>query len=118
MSREFPNQDPYLPPGVSPNHPNFTGPDYESEVDIDYAREVMGWMEEAAGSVQEAINVLVALGEYSPDTAREDMKLVKEIDAIKDDLQYAVRMEQEKIDGLHDDYDADAAYEAWRDGSI
>ena len=118
MSREFPGQDPYLPPGVSPNHPNFTGPDYESEVDIDYAYEVIGWIEEAAGSVEEAIKLLVALGEYTAKDAEEDMKIVKTIVDIKEDLQYAVKTEQEKIDGVYDDYDADSAYEAWRDGSI
>ncbi len=118
MSREFPGQDPYLPPGVSANDPHFTGPDYESEVDIDYAYEVLGWMEEAAGSVEEAIKQLVALGEYTKEFADKDMEIVKQINAIKDDLEYALKTEQQKIDGEYDDGDADFAYECWRDDNM
>jgi hypothetical protein len=118
MSKEFPNQDPYLPPGVSPNHPNFTGPDYESEIDIDYAYKVLSWLEEAAGSVQEAIEYLVKLGELTSESANKDMEIVKQIDAIKDDLECALKAEQQKIDGEYDDFDADFAYESWRDDNM
>ncbi len=118
MSREFPGQDPYLPPGVSPNHPNFTGPEYESEVDMDYAYQVLGWMEEAVASIEEAIKQLVILGEYTPEIASKDMKLVKEVDDIRDSLEYALKTEERKINGEYDDDDADFAYECWRDDNL
>lgn len=118
MSREFPNQDPYLPPGVSPNDPHFTGPDYESEIDPEYAHKVIGWLEEAEGTIEEAVRMLVSLGESTPEIAKEDMKLVKEIEGIRDTLEHAVKVEEQKIAGEYDDYDADFAYESWRDDNM
>lgn len=116
MSREFPNQDPYLPPGVSSSDPHF-GPDYESEIDIDYAYKVVGWLEEAAGTIEEAIKMLVGLGELPAEIANKELQIVKEVNAMKEDLECSLKNEQDKIDGTYDDY-SDDAYDAWRDSQL
>lgn len=117
MSKEFPNQDPSLPPGVSGSDPHFTGPDYESEIDIDYANKIVGWLEEAEDTIQSAIEALVSLGEYTHKIAEEDMKIVKEVASMRDTLEYAIKIEESKIDGTYDDY-SDDAYDAWRDSQL
>lgn len=117
MSREFPGQDPYLPPGVSPNDPHFGG-GYESEVDIDYANQVIGWLEEAKVSVEEAAKMLVALGESDSESLEKDMEIVNAIEGIRDTLEYAIKVEEQKENGEYDDYDADYEYEAWRDDNM
>ena len=117
MSREFPNQDPYLPPGVSPNDPHFQG-GYEPEIDIDYAKQLIGWLEEAEGTVEDSVKMLVSAGEYTSEMAEKDMKLSKEIAGIRDLLEHCVKFEEQKINGEYEDYDADFAYESWRDDNM
>jgi polyhydroxyalkanoate synthesis regulator phasin len=118
MAREFANQDPNLPPGVSASHPHFWDSDYESEIDIDYANEVLSWLEEAENSVEEAIKLFVALGEINKESAKKDMEIVKHISNIKAELKDAIDEEERKINGEEDDYDADFAYECWREDNI
>jgi hypothetical protein len=117
MSREFPNQDPYLPPGVSPNDPHFGG-GYESEADIDYANEILGWLEEAEGSVKEAAKMLVALGESNADGLKQDMKVASAIENIREALKDAIKTEEDKISGEYYEDDGDWAYECSRDDEL
>jgi hypothetical protein len=117
MSKEFPGQDPYLPPGVSSNDPHFGG-GYESEIDIDYANEVLGWLEEAEGAIEEAIKILVALGEFNKKMAEKEMEVAGAVSGLRELLKDCIDTEEQKESGEYDEYDADFEYESRRDDEL